>query len=410
MGRVHPGTISRCIRSSALVMAVAMGSGFAHVGTSTMPFQVGAVMDGTHRSATEAGLFGFFEVAALAAGMILISPWIDRRSPRGIALMGCFLGAVANVALYLGGAYGIQLAFAVLAGLGYGLVFAATIAGAAAVSEPDRIYAVGNGGALLLIVGTMSVMPAAASRFGALGMFISLGALAILCSPFFLGLRAGRGAVGDTSRLAVWSTPGAPGLLFSWAAFSAGTNGVYAFSERICRSLHLPLTWTATILSVGVFLGLIGTGAVALLGRRVHRPAALMIGMCGSALSCLLIGLANSVTLFAAGIFVFWIFTIFLYSYLLGTAAVLDPSGRLGALAGGCERLGFASGVGFAGLIAEHSTYSSIGVAGFGACTLGLTLGFPNLFRGLRRAEVASVPSKDTSVEGSRLGITRLRG
>jgi hypothetical protein len=30
-----------------------------------MPFQIGALVDGSHRSASEAGLFGFFQVGAL---------------------------------------------------------------------------------------------------------------------------------------------------------------------------------------------------------------------------------------------------------------------------------------------------------------------------------------------------------
>src|SRR5487761_306401 len=106
------------------VLGVCVGMGLAHVGTSAMPFQIGALMDGSHRSASEAGLFGFFQVGALAAGMILISATIDRMAPRRIAWLSCVLVAAAYTGLYYLQAFPLQIACAAVAGIGYGLVFA----------------------------------------------------------------------------------------------------------------------------------------------------------------------------------------------------------------------------------------------------------------------------------------------
>lgn len=365
-----------------LVIAVCVGSGLAHTGTSTMPFQIGALMDGSHHSASEAGTFGFFEVGALALGMILISAWIDRIPPRRIAVTGCLLAALANAGLYFTSALPLQIALAATAGLGYGFVFAATVAGAAATSDPDRIYAIGNGGALLLVVSLMSVLPAAGSHLGALGIFVALAVLALLCSPFLLTFKVGKRT--EETRLAAWRTPGAPGLLIAWAAFSTGTGALYAFSERLGTSISLTPVQISTVLSAGIFVGLIGTIAAALMGRRVNRPWALIVGMSGSGLSCLLLGFATNLVLYAAGIFAYWIFYMFLYSYLLGTAAVLDPAGRVGTLGGGLERLGYGVGAGIGGMLAEHTTYSMTGVLGFTGCLLGIALGFPSLFRALK--------------------------
>ena len=348
-----------------------------------MPFQIGALVDGAHHSASEAGLFGFFEVGALAFGMILICAWVDRVSLAAISLGGCLLAAVANVGLYAGNAanLGVVMLFAVLAGLGYGAVFSATVAAAAATREPDRLYALGNGGALLLIVGIMSVFPAAAAHLGALGVFAALAGLAIVSAPFFLALQTG--TVAEETRLSAWRTPGAPALLCAWSTFSMGTGALYAFSERIGKSIHLEPSQIATALSMGVFVGLIGTGAAAFLGRRVNRAVALMVGMSGSGLSCLLLGFATNEVLFTAGVFLYWIFYMFLYSYLLGTAAILDPSGRVGTLGGGLERLGYGLGAGLGGIFSEHLAYSSTGVLGFVGCVAGL-LGLPSLLKSVR--------------------------
>ena len=77
----------------------------------------------------------------------------------------------------------------------------------------------------------------------------------------------------------------------------------------------------------------------------------------------------------------------FLYSYLLGTAAVLDPAGRVGTLGGGLEKLGVAVGVFAAGQLAQHASYSSTGLLGFASCLVGLSVGFPSVFSALARLE-----------------------
>ena len=396
--------VGRSMQHLMLVVAVCVGSGLAHVGTSTMPFQIGALVDGGGRSAAQTGLFGFLEVGALAASMILVSNWVDRVAPRTIAVAGCCLAAFANLGLHSTQALYGQLLLASVAGTGYGFVFAATVSGAAASREPDRIYAIGNGGALLIVVALMATLPRAAAQWGTLGIFIALAGLAVLCAPFLLGFNAARRT--ERPQLSAWRVHGAWGLLFAWAAFSTGTGALYAYSERIGRSIALPAAQIASVLSAGVFVGVLGTVCAAVLGRRLNRAWALSIGICGSGLSCLLLGFATHLVVFAAGVFVYWVFYMFLYSYLLGTAAVLDPTGKVGTLGGGLERLGYALGAGLGGVFAEHWGYASTGLLGFFGCVAAAAVGFPSLFRVLRQhtaASVAEVP--DASGRAERLDL-----
>ena len=355
-----------------------------------MPFQIGALIDGSHRKAAEAGLFGFLQISSLSAGMMLISPWAGGLAPRTIAIAGCGLAAAANMALYLAGSLYLQLLLAIVTGFGYGLIFAATVSAAACSRDPDRVYSIGNGGALLIVVGLMSILPLAVSYWGTVGIFAALSVMSLACSPLFIGFKLGKRL--DEPELGAWRTPGAPGLLIAWVVASTGTSALYAFSERLGRNIHLPASQLVTVLSSGVFVGLIGTGAAALLGRRVNRPLALMVGMSGSGAACLMLGFAANLTMYAAGVFMYWIFYMFLYSYLLGTAALLDPAGRVGTLAGGVERLGYALGAGVGGLLAEHESYRSIGTLGFLSCVLGMAFGFPSLFRELAARRHAAAP------------------
>ena len=224
---------SRWIR---LVVAVCVGSGLAHIATSAMPLQVGALMDGAGRSAGEAGLFGSVEIGALALSMIAIAPHLVRASPRAVAAAGCAAALVGNLLIYFGaGSFGLQILAAAVAGAGFGLVFAATVAGAASSPNPDRLYGIGNSGALLMIAGVMSSIPVLASRLGGLGIFAALACLALGCMPLMLGLK--REGEPETIRSSSIHGPGAPGLLLIWSTFSCGTAAMYAFADRMCRNV-----------------------------------------------------------------------------------------------------------------------------------------------------------------------------
>jgi predicted MFS family arabinose efflux permease len=375
-------------RHWSLLLAMSFGSALAHIATTGMPLQVGALMDGTARTPSQAGLFAFIEVASLSLGMILISLVVARIKPLRVAITGALLAALADLSLFVVREFPLQLILGGIAGLGFGLAYSATIAAGAASEDADRTYAIGFGGSLLLVVLIMTILPFTAARLGFLGVFACMAAFSLLCAPLFGGFRGAaiqRQTRPHLARSAVWRTPGAAGLLFSWAAFSTGTAVVYVFAERIGRNIQLIPTDVGLVLSSGVFMGVVGTGLAALFSQRLNRRVALVSGLAGSALACFLISHATTLVSFGTGVFFFWICTMFLYCFLLGTAAVLDQSGRLGTLGSGTERLGYAIGAWVGGLLAQHVSYASTGTFGCAACVAGIVLGYPPLFRALRR-------------------------
>jgi predicted MFS family arabinose efflux permease len=344
-------------------------------------------MDAADRSPSQAGLFGFCQIGALAVGMILISSHLHRVHPAAVAVGSALLATMANVGQFFVHFFPLQLLFGVLTGLAFGYVFAATIAGAAGCKEADSLYGIGNGGGLVLIMVVVAGLPVVADHFGQRAIFAGIAALSLACSIFFFGLK--RGQPRKTDGKSLWRAEGVPGLLFSWVALSLGTGAVYSFSERIGRNNHLTSEVIGVVLSAGLFVGLCGTLTAAFVVHRITRSHALIIGMVGTGAACLLIGYSFDLTSFAAGIFLYLLFYMFLYCYLLGTAAQLDSTGRVGALGGGLERLSYSVGVWVGGLLAEFISYSTIGLLGFAGCMLGLLFGFPSLFRALRRRGTA---------------------
>lgn len=372
----------------ALIAAVVIGSGIAHIGTSTMPFQVGALMD-LGMTGREAGLFGFFQVGALALSMILLAPFIHKARSVTVAMAGALLAIVAHVLMYaFPGGFHWLLLFAALAGTGYGLVFAATITGASTAQNPDRVYAIGNGGAVAYVVALMFIMPMATIHFGPMGAFLLVAVVILLTMPMMLAFRA-RASLPSMDAGSLIRQPGVMALMVMWAGYSLGTGALWSFAERIAKGLSISPETTGTILSLSALCGIAGTGVAAYFGGRSPRILSMVIGLVGTGISCLMLGFATGAVMFALGVLTYWVFYMYQYSVFLGVAATLDPTGRTGTLGGGCERFAFAVGAPIGGLVADFGSYAMLGVIGFASCVLTIPFFMPAIARRLSGSSAA---------------------
>jgi predicted MFS family arabinose efflux permease len=107
---------------------------------------------------------------------------------------------------------------------------------------------------------------------------------------------------------------------------------------------------------------------------------------------------ASGLFSFAAAATLYWVCTMFVYVYLLGTAALLDPTGRLGTLGTGCERLAFAVGAPVGGLFVDFGSYAWVGVMAAVACALIAPLFLARLSGVLRAAGEAKRHSARNAV------------
>jgi hypothetical protein len=380
-----------------LIVTLSVAQAIAHLCTSAMPFQVGSLMDGYRFSATGAGLVGFFQVGALAISMIVFSPMAHRFSPLRVCLCGMSLAAGSNLIIYVvPPSLGLVCMFAALAGTGYGLTLTAAVAAAAGSSQPDRMYAAGNSGALLLIVAMLSVLPLANIYLGKRGTFLAIPILIALGAPLLVGFRGRRAGEVHDVKLKKFSE-GTP-LLVIWALFSFGTGAMWAFTERVGAGLLLPGPTIGIVLSTSAFAGLVGTGLAALLSDKVNRLVAIGAGLVGGGITCLMFATASGLFSFAAAATLYWVCTMFVYVYLLGTAALLDPTGRLGTLGTGCERLAFAVGAPVGGLFVDFGSYAWVGVMAAVACALIAPLFLARLSGVLRAAGEAKRHSARSAV------------
>lgn len=373
------------LRFTLFVLAVAVGNAVAHMCTSAMPLQVGALIDGFHLSATAAGIFGFCQVGSLAVSMILFSPLVHRFRPLWVCLAGIAVAVVSNLLVFNAPpVLPLLCLLGVVSGLGYSLMLTATVAAPAGWPMPDRVYAASSSGGLLILVALLSVLPFANSYFGVRGIFVGIAVLLAACVPLLWGFRY-TAAVADGAPVTQSAFTGGRPLLVIWALFSFGTGALWTFAERIGHALQLSGPTIGLIISTSVFLALVGSGLAALLSTRLDRRAALAIGMIGSGGACLLMTLATGFWGYAIAAGLYWILTIFTYIMMLGTAATIDPTGRLATLGTGCERLAYACGAPVGGFLVDHASFLVLGIVAFTSCAVVGPLCLPALGRMLHR-------------------------
>lgn len=383
-------------RFLSFVFAVAVGNAVAHLCTSAMPLQVGSLVDGFGMSATAAGLVGFFQVGALALGMIVFTPVCHRYSSATVCFAGLLLAAVMNLALFLAPpVLPLLCLLAAASGLGYCLMLTATVAAPAGWPAPDKIYAASSSGGLLILVALLALLPFANDHFGHRGVFIGIAVLLAACVPLLWGFRYARPDIVAESRPPAAIGAGLP-LLIIWSLVSIGAGAMWTFAERIGNSLDLSAPAIGAVLSISVFLSLIGSGLAALISDRIDRRAAIAIGLFGTGASCLLLALSTGLWTYAAATSLYWIFTILFYVLMLGTAAAIDPTGRLATLGTGCERLAFAVGAPIGGLFVDLGSFLWIGMLAVITCSVLAPLFLYGLGQSLSNARMAA--STDTAL------------
>jgi MFS family permease len=232
-----------------------------------------------------------------------------------------------------------------LGGLGAGTAAAVAATGIAAAAEPHRASVRG----LLATSGTASLLYLLLPRLGqdpALP-FLALMVLGALAVPVILRLPAGPTTAGPPEP----APPRLPNrgagrvLVASLAFWSLAQNALWSVSAQI--GLHqagLTERRLGLVLAVALGCGLLGVLAADALGDRVGRALPVGAGTAAIAACVTVSAVTRSAPGFAGGE-VLWngLYPLVL-SYLIGTAAALDPAGRWTVLAGCSCALGLAGG------------------------------------------------------------------
>ncbi|MCE2565249.1 hypothetical protein [Komagataeibacter sp. FNDCF1] len=372
-------------------IAFAVVAGLGHLGSSTMPVQVGILTDSAHLSATDTGFFSFCQIASMAFLMMVLAPYSARIPPVWSCTGGAVIVSCANLILYFDYSEIIRICiYSSLSGIGYGLLYGGFFVAGAGTKEPDRIYSFANAGSVIVTVAVIDVAGLASTWMSRPAAFLAFAAVPVVLLPCILPLAGLRGAASGTVSIArpapVPTRAGVVALLVLWVASSMGMSAVWIFAERAGRALHMSPAMLSVVFSTSIFAGILGSTGSALLSRYLSRQALLVIGLTASGIGSIIIYIGSSSAVYVGGMVLFFIAVMFAYPILMGVAAAIDPTGRTGALAGGCDRMAFAVSGPVAGIMIDANVpLVAIGILGFAGCVGVLPFTLPAIVKTLNR-------------------------
>jgi len=347
-------------RTLRLLVAVVAAEAAGWAGFEVAPLLVSALMDGFALSEAAAGGLASAELLAVAAAMLASASSMARHSRARLGMAGAGIAIAGHVASTFMSSYPLLMSARVLAGVGAGMAFAAGSAAAAGTRQPERVFAIaalagGLGGALLLVG-----LPYATVPYGPAGAFVTLAAVTALALPFIGWLpaparrRAG-GGVGPAPHRSM-----ALRGLVAIAFLAVGEGAVWAFAGKIAEGTGLSVVGTGRVLAASALFGQLGALLAAWLGTRRGRVFPVGLGVLCLIASVVLLIFARSPLAFGVGVAIWGFSFFFVFPYLMGMMAVLDPRGRWAVAAGAAEVIGLGVGPVVGGLLVTGANYDPL--------------------------------------------------
>lgn len=352
---------------------VGLGSTAALAGQSASPWIVSGLIKSAGLPIEQAGLMVTAEMLAMGLVMLLVSPIVHRLPGKPTA----FFAVIAIVAAQVWSTYAVGLvplaASRVLAGIGFGVLFALASAMGARSAAPERTYAAAA--VIALLIGT-TINPAlgfALENYGHSGVFLGVAVYSLVIALPLLVLRFPEPMRRSDVAVAV-SVPvsrlSAAGVMAVMALLAVAVNGIFVFLTNIAGDVGLSGTKLGSGMAVVSFVSALGGVLAGRIGNRFGTLAPLAFGLSAMGLTLLaMTHLPNAIVfwpVFTALVTAYW----FLWPYIFGLAVTVDPAGRVSAATGSAKILAGGLGSGIAGFVVSWA-----GLAAFGWLALALCVG-----------------------------------
>jgi predicted MFS family arabinose efflux permease len=381
-------------------LVVGLGITLGNTAQSAIPWIVGGLVESAHLDIQQASLMITTEVLTMGCVMLGASAFVHRL-PKKLVLI---LATILAIAAQIGSMYVTQLGMLALvravSGVGFGLVYSLASAIGAGADAPQRTYGAAGTIALLLGVLINPMLGYGMQTYGAAGVFGGIVILSVvLAVPLFLisfntfqtaPQAAGpvaSDAGGPKERLDLLS---AAGVVLTMALMSAAVSGLYIFIERIASSIGLHGTALGAGMSVVSLIGASGGVIAIFVAKRAGNVLPLIIGLplIGVVMFCLAVATTQSQfwAAFSALTVMFW----FLYPFIFGLAARVDPKGRVASATGSGKILLASAGTALAGYLGANYGIQSYGYAAIVICLLSAAMAAWVIAR-LRGPRAASV-------------------
>ncbi len=387
-----------------LYASVAAATMLGHAVIAVLPFETPAIATGFGLPDGKAGAITTFELMSLAIMQALMAMLGARVRPRLASLLGALLVVGASLLASLSTSLGVFIASRVLAGIGFGMAFAVANYAAAWARVPVRAYAIGLGVATVGYIGLQAVVGQwrdVHARWLAgwppqAGLYAVILAFAIVMIPFLFLLptqaRASERQAAGGQPPVRWGP--AVMCLAIMALFAICAFTPYVYIETRGHTIGLTDEAFSLMFRVAYAICTLGTVAAALMGKRFGLGFPLAIGLAVMGASAFGIMTTTAIAWMWAWVLVNFILWNFLYGYLFGLGAAIDPLGRLSTAVGAVYLLGSAAAASIGGaILLVFDSYATIGWVALAASLLAAAFSLIVTRSPAPRAAVPSGPA-----------------
>ena len=348
------------------VIAVLAAQVIGGLVTQMSPLVVGGVIIGLELTEQQAGYVAFAEFIVLSITAIVIAPFLPGLSCRSLCFSAAGVAVAAQLFSVLLTDLNLIVAVRCIAGVGEGLVYAASLAAVASRSaNPDKLY-----GYIQVTWAILSTLLFTAGGyltdlFAHRGIYGMIAGITIFLVVFMKWLptevRAPIKSVDkEESSAPPWMGITTLAGIFIYLTASAA---IYTFTAPLGERAGLSTSQVGYALTTGSAVGF--TGAVLATWLNVRKGRVIPISVFSVAFSIIAVVLCINIhpAVYVVALVLSVVFFYFSVPYLFGLAAALDRQGRWAAAAGSAYLLGFAVGPAFAGTMIEWYDYIGLGVA-----------------------------------------------
>lgn len=347
----------------SLVAGVFLGE----LGSMTTPFQIGALMDGLNLGEAAAGMLGSAEVVTIGCCMLAVALGAIRMAPRQMALCGAVITGTGQLLTALTDILALLFILRVAVGLGSALCLSAAIITISSFKHPESTTGFVYAYVILLLALIMYLIPWLLPYGHHRALFSLFAVLTILGSLLLLNLPARQiyqqqvfKVKGDNNIYRLIA------LLFAGEfLLLAGVGTVWAFLERIGLATGITPHDVGLYMSLGMLVSMLGSFVAGIVGVNFGRSLPLVGGAILTAAGSGLVPGSTDAASYLIMLFLFLFMLSFVLPYVIGTAAMIDRSGRLATAALAVQIFSYGTGVVIGGFVVEHFSLGALSFIGF---------------------------------------------
>jgi MFS family permease len=352
-----------------------------------LPTMIGALIDYTGFSESEAGWIAAAGFTGSALGAIAVGLRIRHLDPQKLTLVGLLVLGTFDLSSAFVSHLPVWVFVAVrlISGLGGAMIYAAVVASLASTKNPER----GFGVFMVLQFGLSAVglygLPYALPNIGVVGMYLILGTFAFAALMLKDSVvHREKAAVEAAIEIHTLMKPAAIFIMFGIGLYETANFMQYTYSERIGIGFGLSNFETGEALGIASLLGVPAALIVVWIGDRFGQLRPLLAAIILSAVAHLLLLMPTGAVSYYLAVYILggaWAVGL---AYFYAIEARLDPGGSIVVVGGFFTSCGSVAGPALAAMLVQPDEFGSVIAVAIGVYVLAGVLAMVSVYVGTK--------------------------